>query len=77
MKRPILTAVSAAVLVIFSASVPATETATEGGRRAVESPQPPETSTPPINARTTDDPLQTARKPDETPFSEIKILPSF
>lgn len=77
MKRPILTAALTAVLVMFSVSVSATETTAEGGRNAIESPQPPEASTPPIDARTVDDPLQTARKPDEAPFSEIKILPSF
>jgi len=33
--------------------------------------------TPAAETNVTGDNLQTARKPDETPFSEIKILPSF
>ena len=77
MKRPILTAALTAVLVMFSASVSATETAADRERNITETPQQSEPSAPPTDARTANDNLQTARKPDETPFSEIKILPSF
>lgn len=77
MKRPILTAASAAVLVIFSLSVSAAEIAADRERDTTESPQRPESPAPPIDARTTNDNLQTARKLEETLFSEIKILPSF
>ncbi|HLD14424.1 MAG TPA: hypothetical protein VJB18_06890 [Burkholderiales bacterium] len=76
-KRPILTAVLTAVLMIFSVSVSAAETAADRERNIPESPQRSELSVLPTDVRATDDPLQTARKPDETPFSEIKILPSF
>ncbi len=34
-------------------------------------------ATPTGNAPVTGDALQTARKPDESPFRDIKILPSF
>ena len=77
MKRPILTATLTAVLVIFSVSVSVAETTVDRERNIPEAPQRSELPAPPTDARATDDPLQTARKPDETPFSEIKILPSF
>ena len=77
MKRPILTAALAAVLAVFSSSVSATETAADRERNITETPQQSEPSAPPTDVRTANDNLQTARKPDETPFSEIKILPSF
>ena len=77
MKHPILTAALTAVLVMFSVSVSAAETAADRERNITEAPQRSESPTPPTDMRTTDDNLQTARKPDETPFSEIKILPSF
>ena len=77
MRRPILTAASTAVLMMFSVSVSAAETAADRERNIPETPQRPELPAPPTDARTANDPLQTARKPDEAPFSEIKILPSF
>lgn len=77
MKRPILTAALTVVLVVFSVSVSATETAADREHNITETPQRSELPAPPTDVHTTDDPLQTARKPDETPFSEIKILPSF
>lgn len=77
MKRPILTAALTAVLVIFSVSVSVAETAADRERSIPETPQQSELPVLPTDARATDDPLQTARKPDETPFNEIKILPSF
>ncbi|MBI3575088.1 MAG: hypothetical protein HY083_05490 [Gammaproteobacteria bacterium] len=77
MKRPILTAALVAALVVFSASVPATETIADRERNTTETPRRSESPAPPTDARAADDNLQTARKPDEAPFSEIKILPSF
>lgn len=77
MKRPVLMAALAAVLVMFSVSVSAAETAADRERNIPEAPQRPELPAPPTDVRTTDDPLQTARKLDEVPFNEIKILPSF
>ena len=77
MKRPVLTVALAAALVIFSASVSATETVADRERNITEAPQRSESPAPPTDARTANDNLQTARKPDETPFNEIKILPSF
>ena len=77
MKHPVLTVALVAALAILSASVSATETVTDRERNITEAPQRSEAPAPPTDARTTDDNLQTARKPDEAPFSEIKILPSF
>jgi hypothetical protein len=76
-KRPILTAALTAMWVMFFSSVSATETVTDRERNITETPQRSESSAPPTDMRTTDDPLQTARKPDEAPFNEMKILPSF
>jgi len=77
MKRPVLTVALAAALVMLSASVSATETVADRERNTAEAPPRSESPAPPTDARTANDNLQTARKPDETPFSEIKILPSF
>lgn len=56
-----------------------------GGKAAPEGVQEKNVSTPTtdssvassVETHVTGDNLQTARKPDESPFSEIKILPSF
>lgn len=77
MKHPVLTVALAAALAMFSVSVSAAETAADRERNITETPQRSESSAPPTDMRTADDNLQTARKPDETPFNEIKILPSF
>ena len=77
MKHPVLTVALAAALVMFSASVLATETVADRERNTTEAPQRSESPAPPTDTRTANDNLQTARKPDEAPFSEIKILPSF
>jgi len=77
MKHPVLTVAVVAALVILSASVSATETVADRERNTTEAPQRSESPAPPTDARAANDNLQTARKPDETPFNEIKILPSF
>ncbi len=77
MKRPVPAVALAAALVMFSASVSAMETVADRERNTAEAPPRSESPAPPTDARTINDNLQTARKPDETPFSEIKILPSF
>ena len=77
MKHPVLTVALAAALVMLSSSVSATETVADRERNTAETPLRSEPPAPPVDARATNDNLQAARKPDETPFSEIKILPSF
>ncbi len=77
MKHPVLMAALAAALAVFSVSVLAAETIADRERDTAEASQRSDAPMPTAAAPTTGDNLQTARKPDETPFSEIKILPSF
>ncbi len=77
MKRPILMAAVTAAWVVFSPLASAAESAAGRGRDATETQKPADVSTPAAETRVTADNLQAARKPDEVPFKDIKILPSF
>lgn len=77
MKRPIPMAAVTAAWVVFSPLAAAAESAADRGRDTTETQKPADVATPVAETRATADNLQAARKPDETPFSDIKILPSF
>ena len=77
MKRPVPMAAVTAVWVVFSPLASSAESAADRGRDTTETQKPADVSTLAAETRVTADNLQTARKPDETPFSDIKILPSF
>ena len=77
MKYHILRAALAAAAAVFSPIASAAETVVDRGRDLTEVQKPAEASTPAAETPVAADNLQAARKPDETPFGDIKILPSF
>jgi hypothetical protein len=77
MKRPVPIAAVTAAWVVFSPLASAAESAADRGRDATETQKPADVSAPAAETRVTTDNIQAARKPDEIPFNDIKILPSF
>lgn len=77
MQHSVLMAAFAAALTALSLPVSATETAADREREQADKPLRIESPPPVVEAPTPGESLQAARKPDETPFSKIKILPSF
>jgi hypothetical protein len=77
MKHHIRWAALAAAAAVLSPIASAAETVADRGRDITEAQKPAEASTAAAQTPVAADNLQAARKPDETPFSDIKILPSF
>lgn len=77
MKRLVPIAAVTAAWVVFSPLASAAESAADRGRDATETQKPADVSAPTAETRVTADNIQAARKPDEMPFNDIKILPSF